>query len=104
MAELHKQIIAFLRRFHDSIQAALLDKSAGTAPTEGSIVDLHAGTVKEIANNLAPARLRVGTVLVRLHRGIARHVNRKARRIAHGDTRKHRSYKKIFNDSFHNNP
>ena len=67
-------------------------------PTNSSL------NVKETPQNLPPTRLGIGTCIIGLDRGVTNHINSYVRGIAHGDTREHQSYKKIFNDSFHNNP
>lgn len=51
--------------------------------------------------HLAPARLRIDVILIRLHGRIAHHVNRKTGGIAYSDTCENSGSKKIFEYSFH---
>ena len=96
MPELDHHDIALLEILLDLVQAAFLHERLGTATADSVVHHLNAGNVKETPQNLSPARLRVGAILVVTDRGVAYHVDLKARRIAHGDTREHGSSKKKF--------
>ena len=96
MPELDHHDIALLEILLHFVQAAFLHKRLGTATADSVVHNLDAGTVKETTQNLPPARLRVGIVLVVTDRGVANHVNLETRGIAHGDSREHSCSKKKF--------
>ena len=96
MAELNKKVIPLLRSLEDSVQATLFDEVPGTAPTESRIVHLDAGSIKEIPENLPPARLRIGGILVRLDRRIACHMNSETRGVTHRDPSENSRKKEEF--------
>ena len=71
MPELDHHDIALLEILLHFVQAAFLHKRLGTATADSVVHNLDAGTVKETTQNLPPARLRVGIVLVVTDRGVA---------------------------------
>ena len=75
MPELNKQIVAVFYFPIKRIQAAFLNKGFRTSAADCRIVNRNFRRIEKTADDLPPARLRVGFFRIALYRGIPDDIN-----------------------------